>query len=69
MLLQPFTYSCLHRAVADYNKVCKQVRDHVCSFRYDPKMVFVLLLNTAQFEFILKEVLTYIINNGLEEEL
>ena len=43
-------------AVADYNKICKQIRDLVCSHKYDPKMVFVLLLNTAQFEFILKEV-------------
>lgn len=28
----------------------------MCSCKYDPKMVFVLLLNTAQLEFILKEV-------------
>jgi len=42
--------------VADYHKVCKQVREHVCGFKYNPKMIFVLLLNTAQFEFLLKEV-------------
>jgi hypothetical protein len=48
----------LSRVVADYNKTCRQIRENVCNFKYDPKMLFVLLLNTAQLEFILKEVLT-----------
>ena len=43
-------------SVADHNKFCKQGRDNVCNVGYDPRMVFVLLLNTAQFEFVLKEV-------------
>lgn len=43
-------------AVADYHKMCKQFKDQVCSSKYNPKMIFVLLLNTAQFEFLLKEV-------------
>jgi WASH complex subunit strumpellin len=42
---------------AEANKRCKQLRDQVLSdSKYSPLAVFQLLLNTAQFEFKLKEV-------------
>ena len=42
---------------ADINKRCKQIlQDVIRDVQYDPAAVFKLLLNTAQFEFNLKEV-------------
>ena len=45
-----------HSAVADHHRRCKQIRDEVVAVGYKPKRLFVFLLNTAQFEFLLKEV-------------
>ena len=42
--------------VADHHRRCKQIRDDVIAVGYKPKKLFVFLLNTAQFEFLLKEV-------------
>ena len=42
--------------VADNNRRCKQIKDEIIQMRYEPRAVFILLLNTAQFEFLLKEV-------------
>ena len=42
--------------VADHHKRCKQIREEVVAAGYKPKKMFVFLLNTAQFEFLLKEV-------------
>lgn len=42
--------------VADYNRRCKQIRDDVCTCGYDARALFALLLNTSQFEFVMKEV-------------
>lgn len=39
------------------NKRLRQIKDQVLTdSRYNPKILFHLLLDTAQFEFILKEV-------------
>ena len=43
-------------SVADHHKRCKQIREEVVAAGYKPKKMFVFLLNTAQFEFLLKEV-------------
>ena len=43
-------------SVSDHHKRCKQIHDEVCAVGYNPRSLFVLLLNTAQFEFLLKEV-------------
>ncbi|KAL5456944.1 hypothetical protein EMCRGX_G034172 [Ephydatia muelleri] len=46
----------LHTApVADFHKRCKQIRDELC-MNHNPQKLFLLLLNTAQFEFLLKEM-------------
>ena len=46
----------LHTApVADFHKRCKQIRDELC-VSYNAQKLFLLLLNTAQFEFLLKEM-------------
>ena len=42
--------------VADYNRRCKQIRDEIVQLGYDPRALFRLLLNIAQFEFLMKEV-------------
>ena len=47
--------------VADHHKRCKQIRDEVVAAGYKPKKMFVFLLNTAQFEFLLKEVITFVV--------
>lgn len=45
---------------AEANKRCKLLRDQVLAdSKYSPLAVFQLLLNTAQFEFKLKEVNTW----------
>ena len=61
-------YSFLAAVAVDYHKRSKLVYDQVLSVRYvvttkemqtvgyDARILFVLLLNTAQFEFLLKEV-------------
>ena len=41
----------------DSNKRCRQLRDMVSAAGFNPRTVFELLLNTAQFELRLKEVL------------
>ena len=46
----------IHCVVADSNRRCKQIREEVCSCGYDPQALFTLLLNTSQFEFVMKEV-------------
>lgn len=39
------------------NKRLRQIKDQILTdSRYNPKILFQLLLDTAQFEFILKEV-------------
>jgi WASH complex subunit strumpellin len=43
-------------AVADHHKRCKQIREEVVAAGYKSKKMFVFLLNTAQFEFLLKEM-------------
>lgn len=48
---------------AESNKRCKQLRDIVMQdSRYNPEVLFKLLLNTGQFEFKLKEVRSYSYN-------
>jgi hypothetical protein len=48
---------------ADINKRCKQMLQLVITdVQYNPAEVFKLLLNTAQFEFNLKEVCFFIRN-------
>ncbi len=42
--------------VADHHRRCKQIREEVIALGYNPRLYFVFLLNTAQFEFMLKEV-------------
>ncbi len=42
--------------VADHHRRCKQIREEICAMGYDPRKFFVLLLNTSQLEFVLKEV-------------
>ena len=43
--------------VAEMNKKCKQLRDHVLTdSRFNPEILFRLLLNTGQLELKLKEV-------------
>ena len=42
--------------VFDVYKRCRALREMVTASGYDPKAVFELLLNTAQFELKLKEV-------------
>lgn len=42
--------------VADYHKICKQIQDQIVQLGFNPRALFILLLNTAQFEFLLKEV-------------
>lgn len=50
-------WTMLHTAlVSDHHRRCKQIRDDVCAVGYNPRSLFVLLLNTAQFEFLLKEM-------------
>lgn len=47
----------LHTAVvAEYHKKCKMIRDEVVAAGYNARLFFTLLLNTAQFEFLLKEM-------------
>ena len=42
---------------AEANKRCRQLRDQVVQdSRYDPEILFRLMLNISQFEFNLKEV-------------
>lgn len=42
------------------NKRLRQIKDQILTdSRYNPKVLFQLLLDTAQFEFILKEVMCY----------
>ena len=38
------------------NKRCRMLREMVTASGYDPRAVFELMLNTAQFELKLKEV-------------
>jgi len=47
----------LHTAlqVSENHKRSRQIRDTIIAFGYSPKYVFELLLNTADFEFVLKE--------------
>lgn len=42
--------------VSDTNKKCRQIREAILSYGYDPKLLFQLLLNMSQFEFLLKEM-------------
>ena len=42
--------------VAEYHQRCKAVHAEVVSVGFDPRNLFVVLINTAQFEFVLKEV-------------
>jgi len=52
---------------ADINKRCKQMLQFVLTeTQYNPANVFKLLLNTAQFEFNLKEVCRFL-NEGKKE--
>ena len=44
--------------MAEYHKKCKMIRDEVVAAGYNARLFFTLLLNTAQFEFLLKEVYT-----------
>ena len=43
-------------AVAEHHQRCKAVHTEVISVGFDPRNLFVVLINTAQFEFLLKEV-------------
>lgn len=47
--------------VFDMHKRCRSLREMVTTTGYDPRIVFQLLLNTAQFELNLKEVQYYTI--------
>nr|CAD7425882.1 unnamed protein product [Timema monikensis] len=52
-------HTCVPPAGWDTNKRCKQIRDQVVAdSKYNPLQVFELLLNTAQFELKIKEILT-----------
>ena len=42
--------------VSELNKKCRQIKDAINTFGHNPSKLFQLLLNTAQFEFLLKEV-------------
>ena len=42
--------------VSEMNKKCRQIKDAINTFGHNPSKLFQLLLNTAQFEFLLKEV-------------
>ena len=48
-------------AVAEYHRGCKQIRELIVQLGFNPRALFILLLNTAQFEFLLKEVIIIII--------
>jgi len=57
MLYHYSLYGLSLTAGAEANKRCKQLRDQVhADSKYNPLLTFQLLLNTAQFEFKLKEV-------------
>ena len=43
-------------SVGEQHRRCAQIKADVCAAGYEPRQFFVLLLNTAQFEFLLKEV-------------
>jgi hypothetical protein len=43
-------------AVAEHHQRCKAVHAEVIAVGFDPRNLFVVLINTAQFEFLLKEV-------------
>ena len=47
---------CFTLIVFDMHKRCRSLREMVTTTGYDPRTVFELLLNTAQFELNLKEV-------------
>lgn len=43
--------------VFEYTKKCKQIREQVIAdSKYDPMLIFQLLINTAQFELKIKEL-------------
>ena len=42
--------------VAEYHQRSKAVHAEVIGVGFDPRNLFVVLINTAQFEFLLKEV-------------
>ncbi|CAH1773129.1 unnamed protein product [Owenia fusiformis] len=47
---------------AEANKRCRQFRDQIASeSRYNPEVLFALLLNTSQFEFKLKEMFKHML--------
>ena len=46
--------------VFDVHKRCRTLREMVTTSGYDPRAVFELLLNTAQFELKLKEVCLFL---------
>ncbi|CAI8048928.1 WASH complex subunit 5 [Geodia barretti] len=57
----------LDNVVADHHKRCKQIREEVVAAGYKPKKMFVFLLNTAQFEFLLKEMFKKLMDEKQEK--
>ena len=43
-------------SVSENNKKCRQIKEAINTFGHNADRLFQLLLNTAQFEFLLKEV-------------
>ena len=51
-----FNFLKLIPIVGENHKKSRQIKEAIVNFGYNSKFVFDLMLNTAQFEFVLKEV-------------
>jgi WASH complex subunit strumpellin len=58
----------LHTApVAEYNKRCKQLQEEIVQLGFDPRSLLQFLLNTAQFEFLMKEMFKKLLKEKQEK--
>lgn len=60
LLMSQLTHILVSFTVFDVHKRCRILREMVTTSGYDPRAVFELLLNTAQFELKLKEVCLFL---------
>lgn len=60
LMSQLTTHILVSFTVFDVHKRCRTLREMVTTSGYDPRAVFELLLNTAQFELKLKEVCLFL---------
>ena len=51
-----FNFLKLISIVGENHKKSRQIKEAIVNFGYNSKFIFDLMLNTAQFEFVLKEV-------------